>query len=138
MFMLRIYSSFMLLAREDPVFTQRRHVRSRDFPRARRHCRNSSCLRRAGVARRDIRRIEIEKISKVNTLTGEVIADLQKAAIYPAKHFVTSRPTIQRAVELIRAELADRLSELRNTGKLLEDAASRIAHEFRHRDDMLE
>jgi excinuclease ABC subunit B len=63
---------------------------------------------------------EIEKISKINPLTGEVIADLQKAAIYPAKHFVTSRPTIQRAVELIRAELADRLSELRNTGKLLE------------------
>src|SRR5687767_8065784 len=63
---------------------------------------------------------EIERISKINPLTGEVIADLEKAAIYPAKHFVTSRPTIQRAVELIRAELAERLSELRATGKLLE------------------
>src|SRR5690349_13803407 len=63
---------------------------------------------------------EIERISKINPLTGEVIADLQKAAIYPAKHFVTSRPTIQRAVELIRAELAERLNELRSTGKLLE------------------
>ena len=63
---------------------------------------------------------EIERISKINPLTGEVIADLQKAAIYPAKHFVTSRPTIQRAVELIRAELAERLNELRTTGKLLE------------------
>src|SRR4026209_2276627 len=63
---------------------------------------------------------EIERISKINPLTGEVIADLQKAAIYPAKHFVTSRPTIQRAVELIRAELAERLTELRATGKLLE------------------
>jgi excinuclease ABC subunit B len=63
---------------------------------------------------------EIERISKINPLTGEVIADLAKAAIYPAKHFVTSRPTIQRAVELIRAELAQRLTELRNTGKLLE------------------
>ena len=63
---------------------------------------------------------EIEKISKIDPLTGGVIADLAKAAIYPAKHFVTSRPTIQRAIELIRAELAERLTELRATGKLLE------------------
>src|SRR6266550_6672546 len=53
---------------------------------------------------------EIERISKIDPLTGEVIANLEKAAIYPAKHFVTSRPTIQRAVELIRAELVDRLA----------------------------
>src|SRR5687767_1935541 len=63
---------------------------------------------------------EIERISKINPLTGDTIAELEKAAIYPAKHFVTSRPTIQRAVELIRAELAERLTELRATGKLLE------------------
>src|SRR4026209_36631 len=63
---------------------------------------------------------EIERISKIDPLTGEVIANLEKAAIYPAKHFVTSRPTIQRAVELIRAELDERLTELRTTGKLLE------------------
>src|SRR5687768_6629469 len=63
---------------------------------------------------------EIERISKIDPLTGEVIASLEKAAIYPAKHFVTTRPTIQRAVELIRAELVERLNELRTTGKLLE------------------
>ncbi|HEX3532818.1 MAG TPA: excinuclease ABC subunit UvrB, partial [Gemmatimonadaceae bacterium] len=63
---------------------------------------------------------EIERISKINPLTGDTIANLQKAAIYPAKHFVTSRPTIERAVALIRAELAGRLTELRNSGKLLE------------------
>ena len=63
---------------------------------------------------------EIEKISKINPLTGDTIANLEKAAIYPAKHFVTSRPTIERAVGLIRAELAQRLSELRASGKLLE------------------
>jgi excinuclease ABC subunit B len=63
---------------------------------------------------------EIERISKIDPLTGEVIANLEKAAIYPAKHFVTTRPTIQRAVELIRAELVERLNELRTTGKLLE------------------
>jgi len=63
---------------------------------------------------------EIEKISKINPLTGDTIANLEKAAIYPAKHFVTSRPTIERAVGLIREELAQRLSELRASGKLLE------------------
>jgi excinuclease ABC subunit B len=63
---------------------------------------------------------EIEKISKINPLTGDTIANLEKAAIYPAKHFVTSRPTIERAVALIREELAQRLTELRSAGKLLE------------------
>jgi excinuclease ABC subunit B len=63
---------------------------------------------------------EIEKISKINPLTGDTIANLEKAAIYPAKHFVTSRPTIERAVRLIREELAQRLTELRSSGKLLE------------------
>jgi excinuclease ABC subunit B len=63
---------------------------------------------------------EIERVSKINPLTGDTIANLDKAAIYPAKHFVTSRPTIERAVGLIREELALRLTELRSSGKLLE------------------
>jgi excinuclease ABC subunit B len=63
---------------------------------------------------------EIERISKINVLTGETIAALERAAIYPAKHFVTQRPTLERAVKLIRAELADRLAVLRPAGKLLE------------------
>ncbi|HUQ98300.1 MAG TPA: excinuclease ABC subunit UvrB [Gemmatimonadaceae bacterium] len=63
---------------------------------------------------------EIERISKINPLTGDTIANLEKAAIYPAKHFVTSRPTIERAIGLIRDELAGRLNELRASGKLLE------------------
>jgi excinuclease ABC subunit B len=63
---------------------------------------------------------EIERISKIDPLTGNVIASLERAAIYPAKHFVTSRPTIERAVRRIQAELAERLLELRNTNKLLE------------------
>src|SRR5216117_1006374 len=63
---------------------------------------------------------EIERIPKINTLTGETIALLERAAIYPAKHFVTQRPTLERAVKLIRDELVERLTELRNAGKLLE------------------
>jgi excinuclease ABC subunit B len=63
---------------------------------------------------------EIEKISKIDPLTGHTIATLQRTAIYPAKHFVTDRPTIKRAVQEIRAELAERLVVLKEAGKLLE------------------
>jgi excinuclease ABC subunit B len=63
---------------------------------------------------------EVERISKINPLTGDSIAQLEQCAIYPAKHFVTERPKIERAVSLIRAELAERLTELKGAGKLLE------------------
>ena len=62
----------------------------------------------------------VERISKIHPITGESIADLERAAIYPAKHFVTTRPTLERAVSLIRTELAERLPLLRGAGKLLE------------------
>jgi excinuclease ABC subunit B len=62
----------------------------------------------------------VERISKINPLTGETIARLDQCAIYPAKHFVTQRPTIERAVKAIREELIGRLAELKGAGKLLE------------------
>ncbi len=63
---------------------------------------------------------EVERISKINVLTGETIAVLERSAVYPAKHFVTQRPTLERAVRLIRVELSERLNVLRSAGKLLE------------------
>lgn len=63
---------------------------------------------------------EIDRISRFDPLTGDVISRLDRAAIYPATHFVMRRPTIERAVERIRAELDERLLELRSQGKLLE------------------
>ncbi|HLB53916.1 MAG TPA: excinuclease ABC subunit UvrB [Gemmatimonadales bacterium] len=63
---------------------------------------------------------QIERISKIHPLSGQTIAKLDQCAIYPAKHFVTERSAIERAVALIRAELAQRLFELRTAGKLLE------------------
>jgi excinuclease ABC subunit B len=63
---------------------------------------------------------EVERISKINPLTGQTIAQLDQMAIYPAKHFVTQRPTIERAVKVIRAELAERLQLFKASGKLLE------------------
>src|SRR3954463_15662538 len=57
---------------------------------------------------------EVERVSKIDALTGETISVLEQAAIYPAKHFITSRPTIERAVGAIREELAERLAILKN------------------------
>ena len=62
----------------------------------------------------------IERITKIDPLTGATIATLDRTAVYPAKHFVTTRPTLERAVKEIRAELAERLAELKGAGKLLE------------------
>ncbi|HKP29902.1 MAG TPA: excinuclease ABC subunit UvrB [Gemmatimonadales bacterium] len=78
---------------------------------------------------------EIERISKIHPLTGHTIAELDRCAIYPAKHFVTERPTIERAVKLIRAELAERLMLLRTAGKLLE--AQRLESRTNFDIDML-
>ncbi|MEP6571177.1 MAG: excinuclease ABC subunit UvrB [Gemmatimonadota bacterium] len=63
---------------------------------------------------------KIERITKINPLTGDAVQQLSRCAIYPAKHFVTQRATIERAVGIIRTELVGRLAELRGTGKLLE------------------
>src|SRR5690606_35040055 len=63
---------------------------------------------------------EVERITRFDPLTGDTIARLRRAAIYPAKHFVSQRDTIERAVASIREELEDRLLELRAQGKLLE------------------
>jgi len=63
---------------------------------------------------------QVERISKIDVVTGNTIADLERTAIYPAKHFVTSRATLERALGLIRSELVERLTILRDAGKLLE------------------
>ncbi len=63
---------------------------------------------------------EVERITKIDVVTGDTIAELERTAVYPAKHFVTSRRTLERAVGLIRAELEERLAVLRAEGKLLE------------------
>src|SRR5438093_4366884 len=62
----------------------------------------------------------VERIAKIDPLTGNVITELPRAAVYPATHFVTERPTIERAVAAIRAELKERLAELRVQNQLLE------------------
>ena len=65
---------------------------------------------------------EVERIVSLDPLTGEVLAQKQEAAIYPAKHFVTSKERLALACVDIRDELTERLQELRAEGKLLESA----------------
>ncbi len=62
----------------------------------------------------------IERISKIDPLTGNVITPLNRCAIYPATHFVINRAAVKRAVAAIREELEERLNVLRADGKLLE------------------
>ncbi len=62
----------------------------------------------------------VERITRIEPLTGETIAVLERMAVYPAKHFVTTRPTLERAIKAIQGELVGRLEELRAAGKLLE------------------
>jgi len=77
----------------------------------------------------------IERIAKIDPLTGNVIKQMDKSAIYPATHFVTQRATIERAVSRIRAELGERLTELRAQNKLLE--AQRLESRTHFDIDML-
>ncbi|HYU28850.1 MAG TPA: excinuclease ABC subunit UvrB [Gemmatimonadales bacterium] len=77
----------------------------------------------------------IERIAKIDPLTGNVIKQMERSAIYPATHFVTQRATIERAVSRIRVELAERLAELRAQNKLLE--AQRLESRTHFDIDML-
>ncbi len=63
---------------------------------------------------------EVEKISEIDSLTGEVIEDLQEADIYPAKHFITEDDMLKKAVGDIETELEEQLTYLENHNKLLE------------------
>ncbi len=77
----------------------------------------------------------IERIAKIDPLTGNVIVELERCAVYPATHFVTQRPTIERAVKSIRDELRLRLADLRQHNKLLE--AQRLESRTQFDIDML-
>lgn len=63
---------------------------------------------------------EIEKLSTMHPLTGDVITEDQELYIFPASHYVAGEERMAKAVDGIEAELAERLSELERQGKLLE------------------
>jgi excinuclease ABC subunit B len=63
---------------------------------------------------------EIEKIYRINPLTGEVLMDRQSVAIYPASYYVAPAEQMTKAIQAIETELAERYTELEKQGKLLE------------------
>jgi excinuclease ABC subunit B len=63
---------------------------------------------------------EIERISTINKNDGKILGQTDYEIIYPAKQFVTSRETIERAMNGIHEELRQRTTELRDMGKLVE------------------
>ena len=63
---------------------------------------------------------EIDRISEINPLTGELLGTLRHAAIYPASHYIVSRDKMLDAVAEIRRELDERVAYFRENGKLLE------------------
>ncbi|MGI8585403.1 MAG: excinuclease ABC subunit UvrB [Thermoleophilaceae bacterium] len=73
---------------------------------------------------------EIEAVQHFDPLTGEVYADLEYAAVWPATHYATDRETIERAVGEIRDELEQRTKELEAEGKLLESHRLRQRTQF--------
>lgn len=79
---------------------------------------------------------EVEQLSIINPLTGEVIAPQDQLYIYPAKHFVLPEERIGKAVVEIKHELAARLQELESAGKLLE--AQRLNARTRFDIEMLQ
>ncbi|MBI3333405.1 MAG: excinuclease ABC subunit UvrB [Candidatus Omnitrophica bacterium] len=62
----------------------------------------------------------IEKISVIHPVTGDPIQTLERFALYPAKHFITTQDRIEKGLVVIEHELEERLKELKGQGKLLE------------------
>ena len=79
---------------------------------------------------------EIDRISEINPLTGELKALLRHAAIYPASHYIVSHDKMQEALAEIERELDERLEYFRENGKLLE--AQRIEQRTRYDMEMLQ
>ena len=63
---------------------------------------------------------EVDRLLEFDVLTGEVLAQRNHVAIFPASHYVTSRENLERAMDDIRVELDERLQELNSNFKLLE------------------
>lgn len=79
---------------------------------------------------------EIERITEINVLTGEIIGERDHIAIFPASHFVTHEETMKRALVNIERELEERLEQLRGEGKLLE--AQRLEQRTRYDIEMMQ
>ena len=79
---------------------------------------------------------QIEKISYINPVSGDILAEEEQVFIYPAQHYVTGGDRLLIAIEGIKAELSQRLMELRSQAKLLE--AQRLEARTKYDIEMLQ
>ena len=79
---------------------------------------------------------EVERIVEIDPLWGKTLRELLRLAVYPASHYVTTRPALVQAIRSIKAELKERLPELEGQRKLLE--AQRLEERTRFDLEMLQ
>ncbi|MFQ5453777.1 MAG: excinuclease ABC subunit UvrB [Candidatus Zixiibacteriota bacterium] len=79
---------------------------------------------------------EIERITEINPLTGEIIKERDRLAVYPAKHFVTSKPQLEKAIIRIKNELKETVEKFVKENKLLE--AQRLESRTKYDLEMLQ
>ena len=79
---------------------------------------------------------EIESIQEIDNVTGEKLNEFEALPIWPASHYVTARPKMDRAIQTIQDELRDRLAQFKAEGKLLE--AQRLEMRVNYDLEMLE
>ena len=73
---------------------------------------------------------EVDSLYYIHPLTGDVISQEDEVRIFPATHYVATDERMEKAIEAIKEELADRLVELENKGKLLEAQRLRMRTEY--------
>ena len=73
---------------------------------------------------------DVERIAKVDPVTGERLAELEEVTVFPASHYVTDGTTIHRAINDIEAELQQRLASFESDNKLLEAQRLRMRTEY--------
>ena len=73
---------------------------------------------------------EIERLTTLNPLTGEIVSDVKEVFIFPATHYSAGPETMKRAMANIETELAERLKELESQNKLLEAQRLRMRTQF--------
>ncbi|CEH30544.1 Excinuclease ABC subunit B [Aneurinibacillus migulanus] len=79
---------------------------------------------------------EIDRITEIDVLTGEVLGEREHVAIFPASHYVTGQDKMQRAIKSIEAELEEQLAYFKAEGKLLE--AQRLEQRTRYDIEMMQ
>jgi len=79
---------------------------------------------------------EIDRITEIHALTGEVISTREHIVIFPASHYVTGRDRLREAIKRIDAELEQRLAHLNSQGRLLE--AQRLLQRTRYDIEMMQ